>query len=129
MAECSARKLLRATEAFYALAKGEEIYPAFADDDLAALAKAVVGPAPPCAVQGVLVGGPALVEELLAKSASRVLPSEEERSHLLARVRSFGEDVAGYEHLVAGDLARARADLELARRAALRPLVGEDGAV
>jgi hypothetical protein len=46
----------------------------------------------------------------------------------LARVRSFAEDVAGYERLVAGDLARARADLELARRAALRLLVGEDAA-
>jgi hypothetical protein len=57
----------------------------------------------------------------------RGLPSEEERPSLLARVRSFAEDVAGYERLVAGDLARARADLELARRAALRLLVGEEG--
>ena len=61
-------------------------------------------------------------------SGSGALPSEEELSRLLARVRSFAEDVAGYERLVAGDLARARADLELARRAALRLLVGEDGA-
>jgi hypothetical protein len=112
------------------LAKNEEIYPGFADDDLAVLAKDAGGPSPTRRrlEQGVLVGGPALVEELLAMSGSGALPSEEERSHLLARVRSFGEDVAGYERLVAGDLARARADLELARRAALRLLVGEDGA-
>ena len=75
----------------------------------------------------VLFGGPALVEELLAIVGSGALPSEEELSRLLARVRSFAEDVAGYERLVAGDLARARADLELARRAALRLLVGENG--
>jgi hypothetical protein len=43
-------------------------------------------------------------------------------------VRRFAEDVAGYERLVVGELARAKADLELARTAALRLLVGEDGA-
>ena len=68
------------------------------------------------------------MEELLAKLESGMLTPEEELSRLLARVRSFAEDVAGYERLVAGDLARAGADLELARRAALRLLVGEDGA-
>ena len=130
MAERSARNLLRATDAFYALAKKEEIYPGFADDDLAVLAKDAGGPSPTRRrlEQGVLARGPALVEELLAMSGSGALPSEEELSRLLARVRSFAEDVAGYERLVAGDLARARADLELARRAALRLLVGEDGA-
>ena len=131
MAQRTARNLLRATDAFYALAKSEEIYPGFADDDFAAaLAKDAGGPSPTRRrlEQGVLARGPALVEELLAMSGSGVLPSEEELSRLLARVRSFGEDVAGYERLVAGDLARARADLELARRAALRLLVGEDGA-
>ena len=130
MAQRTARNLLRATDAFYALAKKEEIYPGFADADLAALAKDAGGPSPTRRrlEQGVLARGPALVEELLAMSGSGVLPSEEELSRLFARVRSFGEDVAGYERLVAGDLARARADLELARRAALRLLVGEDGA-
>jgi len=131
MAERTARKLLRATDAFYALAKKEEIYPGFADHELAAvLAKDAGGPSPTRRrlEQGVLARGPALVEVLLAKLESGVLPSEEELSRLLARVRSFGEDVAGYERLVAGDLARARADLELARRAALRLLVGEDAA-
>jgi hypothetical protein len=139
MADRTAQKLLRATDAFYALAKDEEIYPEFADDDLAAalanalanaLAKDAGGPSPTRRrlEQCVHAGGPALVEELLAVSGSGVLPSEEELSRLLARVRSFAEDVAGYERLVAGDLAGARADLELARRAALRLLVGEDGA-
>jgi hypothetical protein len=54
-------------------------------------------------------------------------PSEEERSRLLARVRGLGEDVAHYERFLEEDLSRARADLELARRAALRLLIGEEG--
>jgi hypothetical protein len=130
MAERTARKLLKATDAFYALAKKEEINPGFADDDLAVLANDAGGPSPTRRrlEQGVLARGPALVEDLLAIVGSGALPSEEELSRLLARVRSFAEDVAGYERLVAGDLACARADLELARRAALRLLVGEDGA-
>jgi hypothetical protein len=75
----------------------------------------------------VLGGGPALVEEMLAALRSGASPSEEKLSRLLARVRRFAEDVAGYERLVEGDLARARADLELARRIVLRLLVGEEG--
>jgi hypothetical protein len=37
MAQRTAQKLLRATDGFYALAKKEEIYPGFADDDLASV--------------------------------------------------------------------------------------------
>jgi hypothetical protein len=130
MAQRSAQKLLRATDAFYALAKTEEIYPGFADYDLAAnLAKDAGGSSPTRRrlEQGVFCSGPALVEDLLANLRSGEPTSEEERSRLLARVRSFGEDVADYERLLEEDLARARADLELARRAALRLLVGEEG--
>jgi hypothetical protein len=132
MAERTARNLLRATDAFYALAKNEEIYPGFADDDLAAVAKGIATASPSLdrrrLEQSVLGGGPALVEELLAALRSGTPPSEQERSRLLACVRSFGEDVAGYERLVEEDLSRAKADLELARRAALRLLVGQEGA-
>jgi hypothetical protein len=130
MAQRTAQKLLRATDAFYDLAKTEEIYPGFADYDLAAnLAKDPGGSSPTRRrlEQGVFCSGPALVEDLLARVRSGELTSEEELSRLLARVRSFGEDVAGYERLLEEDLARARADLELARRAALRLLLGEEG--
>jgi hypothetical protein len=129
MAERTARRLLRATDAFYALAKNEEIYPGFADDDLAAVAKSIAG-GPTLdrrhLEQSVLGGGPALVEELLAALRSGSPPSEQERSRLLACVRSFAEDVAAYERLVGEDLARARADLDLARRALTRLLVRGD---
>jgi hypothetical protein len=130
MAERTARNLLRATDAFYALAKNEEIYPGFADDDLAAIAKDIAAAGPSLdrrrLEQSVLGGGAPLVEELLAALRSGAPPSEQERSRLLAWVRSFGEDVAGYEHLLEEDLSRAKADLELARRAALRLLVGQE---
>jgi hypothetical protein len=43
-------------------------------------------------------------------------------------VRLFGEDVASYGRLLEEDLSRARADLDLARRAALGLLVGREGA-
>jgi hypothetical protein len=134
MAQRTAQKLLRATDGFYALAKKEEIYPGFADDDLASVvAKGFGAGNSPLDRQGlerrVLGGGPALVEEMLAalRSGSGASPSEEKLSRLLARVRRFAEDIAGYERLVEGDLSRARADLELARRVVLRLSVGEEG--
>ena len=131
MAERTAQKLLRATDAFYALARNEEIYPVFADDELTAVARGVAAGGRATdrrrLEQGVLVGAPALVGELLAGLQSGASPSEEERSRLLARVRGLGEDVAHYERFLEEDLSRARADLELARRAALRLLIGEVG--
>jgi hypothetical protein len=131
MAERTAQKLLRATDAFYSLARNEKIYPVFADDELTTVARGVAagGRAPNRRrlEQGVLVGGPALVGELLAGLQWGASPSEEERSRLLARVRGLGEDVAHYERILEEDLSRARADLELARRAALRLLIGEEG--
>jgi hypothetical protein len=131
MARRTAQKLLRATDAFYALVKKEEIYPGFADEELVALASAVASGGPPPDLEylqrSVLGGGPALVEEILAALASGAPRPEEELSRLLRRVRLFGEDVAAYERAVAGDLSRARADLELARRAVLRLLVGDEG--
>jgi hypothetical protein len=131
MARRTAQKLLRATDAFYALVKKEEIYPGFADEELVALASAVASGGPPLdreyLQRSVLGGGPALVEEILAALASGAPRPEEELSRLLRRVRLFGEDVAAYERAVAGDLSRARADLELARRAVLRLLVGDEG--
>ncbi len=124
----STPKLVRATDAFTVHAKRDDVYPGFCAAELLPLLGTRAGPGErERLTAAVLDGGPALVAELLAsfKLAGRE-PEEDHARSLIERVRAFGADVAAYERLVGEDLARARADLDLARRALTRLLVGGD---
>ncbi len=121
--------LLRACDCFMVWAKEKDLYPTFCADELAGL---LGGPTPDSApgapidpfanterrrlTSAALSGGEALVEWVLRSGAPPdPAISQADARALIARVKEFAEDLAAYERLVSGDLARARADLELAR--------------
>ncbi len=129
--------LIRATDAFMVYAKEHEIYPGFSDPSLGGL---LAGAASDRGPQGsrerrrletaALKVAPALIEELVAAMREGRSPSELEARRFIERVRSLGRDVSGYKVMVREDLARAEADIELARKALVRLLSGEeDGSV
>jgi hypothetical protein len=127
MSERTAQKLLRATDAFYALAKKEEIYPGFAADELLTLIEggALLDERERLAA-AVRWEGPALVAKLLQALREDSTPGEDRARSLMEAVRALGEDVARFRALVEEDLSRAEADLALARDALTRLLVEDE---
>ena len=121
--------LLRACDCFMVWAKEKDLYPTFCAGELAGLIggptldSAPGAPIDPFAnterrrlTSAALSGGEALVEWILRSGASPdPTISQADARALIARVKEFAEDLAAYECLVAADLTRARADLELAR--------------
>ena len=121
--------LLRACDCFMVWAKEKALYPTFCADELAGLLggptldSAPGAPIDPFAnterlrlTSAAVSGGEALVEWIFRSGASSdPTISQADARALIARVKDFAEDLAAYERLVSRDLARARADLELAR--------------
>lgn len=131
------QNLVRACDCFMVWAKQEGIYPGFtAEELLPHLAAARPGaPASPDDVlfrdpdrarltRAVLESGPRLVSEVLASADfTGGDPPEDHARGLIRQVKHLADDLAAYERLVAEDIARARADLELARQALTSLLV------
>ena len=132
--------LLRACDCFMVWAKEKALYPTFCADELAGLLggptldSAPGAPIDPFAnterrrlTSAALSGGEALVEWVLRSGTPPVSSiSQADARALIARVKDFAEDLAAYERLVSADLARARADLELARASLTGLLVEGD---
>jgi len=120
--------LLRACDCFMVWAKEKDLYPTFCADELAGLLGGLTldsapgAPIDPFAnterlrlTSAAVSGGEALVEWVLSGTPPVSSISQADARALIARVKDFAEDLAAYERLVSADLARARADLELAR--------------
>ncbi len=134
----TAANLVRACDCFMVWAKQEGIYPGFAAEELLPHL-AAARPGTPGPDDGILRDperarltraatseGPAIVSEMLssgALSGEAADPGEERARALIERVRRFAVDLEAYERLVAEDVAKARADLELARNALTTLLV------
>ena len=137
LARPTAPNLVRACDCFMVWAKQEEVYPGFSAEELlphlaagsGATASPAGGAAPPDPERvrltaAVVSEGPEIVAELISSgSLSAGDPGEDHARALIERVRRFAEDLDTYERLVARDIARAGADLDLARGALTRLLV------
>ena len=138
----TAPSLVRACDCFMVWAKHEGIYPGFAAEELgphldalraeardgtpgrAAHAGDLLTPERSRLTRAALAEGPAIVSELIATGGlSAGGPTEKHARDLIERVGRFARDLAAYERLVAQDVAGARADLDLAKRALDRLLV------
>ena len=132
----TAPNLVRACDCFMVWAKQEGIYPGFAAEELLPhLAAARPGaPAPNDGIprdperarltRAAISEGPAIVSELIASgNLAAGDPAEAHARDLIERVGRFARDLAAYERLVAQDVAKARADLDLAKHALTRLLV------
>jgi len=125
----TAGNLLRATDAFYALSKHEEIYPGFAAEEMLPFLHST-----PIAVQDrtarlrrqLYRDGPAVVRELLAASRGGVELTGGEVHRLITAVTSFASDVESFRVALEEDLCRVDADLALAQTALARLLAGVD---
>jgi hypothetical protein len=128
LASKAAPALIRATDAFMVYAKEHELYPGFSDPILAQLLSDSDCSRSDQARRRIetvaLKAAPELVEELIASIREGHYPSEPEARRMIERVRSLSRDVAGYRRMVLEDIARAEADVELARRVITRLLSG-----
>ncbi len=134
--------LLRACDCFMVWAKDKALYPTFCADELAGLlGRPTLDSAPGASIDpfanterlrltsAAVSGGEALVEWVLGYGTPPdPTISQADARALIARVKDFAEDLTAYERLVSGDLARARADLELARASLTGLLVEGDPA-
>lgn len=132
--------LVRACDCFMVWAREKDVYPTFCAEELSghlqtsALDREVGPLSNPFAnperlrlTSATLSGGEALVEAIFASGGNSGAALSRARVRaLIGGVRGFAEDLTSYERLVYEDLARARADLGLARETLSRLLVEDD---